>query len=94
MIGVRSEVEARAGGPAQCRGEAAEEVLSLEDGDLLTALREREPGSETADAAAYDDRVGQASSLVSRAGEAQNVPGSLVSIRTVRRKYQFADSHA
>jgi hypothetical protein len=53
------EVEPRSGVPAQRRGKAAEEVLRLEDGDPLTALREREPGGEPADAAADDDRVTQ-----------------------------------
>jgi hypothetical protein len=67
VIGVRPEVEARAGRAAQGRGEAAEEVLRLEDGDLLTALGEREPGGEPADAAADDDRVTQRETSVPNA---------------------------
>ena len=64
MIGVRAEVEARSGGPAKRRGETAEEILGLEQGDLLTALGQREPGGEAADAAADDDRVTQGETSV------------------------------
>ena len=59
MIGVRPEIESRAGRPAERRREAPEEVLGLDDRDLLAALGEREPGGEAADSAAYDDRVTQ-----------------------------------
>jgi hypothetical protein len=59
VIGVRAEVEARAGLAAQRRGQTAEEVLRLDQTDLLTVLRERESRGEPADTAAYDDRVTQ-----------------------------------
>ena len=59
MIGVRAEVEASARLAAQRRGETTEEVLRLDERDLLAVLGEREARGEAADAAAYDDRVGQ-----------------------------------
>ena len=59
MIGVGSEVESGAGAPTQRRREPAEELLRLEDADLLTAFREREPGGEATDAAADDYGVTQ-----------------------------------
>ena len=59
MIGVRSEVEASAGGAAQGRGEATEEVLRLDERDLLPVFGEIGAGGETTDAAADDDRVTQ-----------------------------------
>jgi len=56
---VRPEVEPCTSRPAQRRGEAAEEVLRFDERDLLAALGEREPGGESADAAADDDRMTQ-----------------------------------
>jgi hypothetical protein len=59
VIGVRAEVEPRASRAAKRRRETAQEVLRLENGDLLAALGKGEPGGESADAAADDDRVTQ-----------------------------------
>src|SRR5258706_5670901 len=64
VIGVRAEVESRARRAAKRRGEAAEEVLRLEQGHPLTAFGQREPGGEAADAAADDDRVTQGETSV------------------------------
>jgi hypothetical protein len=59
VIGVRSEVEPRAGVAAQRAGQTADEVLRLDERDLLATLGEREAGGEAADAAANNYGVTQ-----------------------------------
>ena len=59
VIRVRAEIESRARFAAQGRGEAAQEVLSFEERDLLAMFSEGEPGGEPADAAAEHDGVAQ-----------------------------------
>jgi len=71
VVGVRAEVEPRAGLASQRRREPAEKVLRLDERDLLAMLRERESRGEAADAAADDDRVGQGETSEQFRGESK-----------------------
>ena len=70
VVGVRPEIEAGAGLPAQRGGVAAHERLRFDDRDALPVLRELQAGGESADTAAHHDGVAQEGPILVFSGRA------------------------